>query len=252
MSKNEKPCSNFPCGDFMCQSCLDRQRADFHLQALVDEINRQSSEDLAKLQTREMLDRQRADFAYGNAKLSNPDVTREMAEKAVREANAVCPSCGASWEEVEARESAEQGIRSFVDELDRQWERLSDRAEGWSVAQSWASAGDMKPRGEKSQVQQIPYSALLWAGRVLQYGSRKYARGNWRNLNEGEKPWEKASEYLRAAIGHTYEAAEKLEKDGTVALDAESGLPHLAHAMVSLVIAIETLVTAGLAERDPK
>ena len=30
-------------------------------------------------------DAQRADFAYGNAKIGNPDVTREMADRAVAE-----------------------------------------------------------------------------------------------------------------------------------------------------------------------
>jgi hypothetical protein len=41
---------------------------------------------LAALPKRKLTDEERADWAYGNAKLSNEDVTREMAEKAVSRA----------------------------------------------------------------------------------------------------------------------------------------------------------------------
>jgi hypothetical protein len=39
---------------------------------------------LAALPKRKLTDEERADWAYGNAKLSNEDVTREMAERAVK------------------------------------------------------------------------------------------------------------------------------------------------------------------------
>lgn len=73
----------------------------------------------------------------------------------------------------------------------------------------------------------IPPFALQDVAAVLEFGARKYAPDNWRKV-EGAR-WR----YLRAGIGHTF-AVLRGER-----LDSESGLPHLAHAICSLMFVLE-------------
>lgn len=140
-------------------------------------------------------------------------------------------------------------------------------------APSPAKPRDLKQSAGKPQVSQRPFAPAIWAARVYEYGASKYARGNY--LRDTDlTPEDRASNYLDAAIRHLYQQAEQLERyrgealyaaadksaaglglDGPgyilLALDEESGLPHLAHALVSLEMLIAQLVQAGAAPKDP-
>lgn len=73
----------------------------------------------------------------------------------------------------------------------------------------------------------IPPLALQDVAAVLEFGARKYAPDNWREV-EGWH-WR----YMRAGIGHAY-AHLRGER-----LDKESGLPHLAHAVCCFLFVLE-------------
>lgn len=78
----------------------------------------------------------------------------------------------------------------------------------------------------KPRVDLIPPGPLLDVGRVFGYGAAKY--GDW-NHRAGTR----FSRYLGAALRHLY--AWQSGED----LDPESGLPHLAHAVCSLLILLD-------------
>lgn len=69
----------------------------------------------------------------------------------------------------------------------------------------------------------VPFSALVPVIRVLEFGARKYSRGGWRLVPQGDR------RYLAAAFRHLTAFS-----DGETH-DAESGLPHLAHAACCLL-----------------
>lgn len=69
----------------------------------------------------------------------------------------------------------------------------------------------------------MPWKGLEQVVKVLAFGARKYARGNWKIVNDARR------RYLAAAYRHMNEAS-----DGSW-LDSESGLPHLAHAACCLI-----------------
>lgn len=73
----------------------------------------------------------------------------------------------------------------------------------------------------------LDFTTLQNACAALQHGAVKYGRGNWR---AGRAP---ASRYLDATLRHltAYAQGEKV--------DAESGLPHIGHAIASLMILAE-------------
>ena len=71
----------------------------------------------------------------------------------------------------------------------------------------------------------ITYPMLEPAAKVLEFGSKKYARWNFRNPNPGFEQRLVAA-ILRHMLQHT----------NGEELDAESGLPHLAHALASLMM----------------
>lgn len=62
---------------------------------------------------------------------------------------------------------------------------------------------------------------------VLEHGARKYAPDNWRKVADGE------ARYLDAAFRHLLAHAAGEE------LDPESGLPHIAHAICSLLFVLQ-------------
>lgn len=62
---------------------------------------------------------------------------------------------------------------------------------------------------------------------VLTYGAKKYAPDNWRQVPD----WR--ARYLAALLRHV--AAWRMGEE----IDPESGLPHLAHAVCSLLFLIE-------------
>jgi hypothetical protein len=68
---------------------------------------------------------------------------------------------------------------------------------------------------------------------VLTYGAAKYGEENWRHVEYSER------RYYAAARRHL---AAWLSGEGT---DAESGLPHLAHAATCLIFLLEKQVESG-------
>ena len=71
----------------------------------------------------------------------------------------------------------------------------------------------------------VPFDALEGAVRAFMYGMEKYSRDNWKNVPDGER------RYMSAALRHLGKAVDGEE------LDSESALPHLDHAICSLLIA---------------
>lgn len=61
---------------------------------------------------------------------------------------------------------------------------------------------------------------------VLTFGAKKYGRSNWTKLHAQDR-------LLDAAIGHMYSHVQGEE------FDKESGLPHIAHAVCSLLFLLE-------------
>ena len=73
--------------------------------------------------------------------------------------------------------------------------------------------------------------ALNEVARVMSYGAEKYDRKNWDKVEDRER-------YIAASLRHISEYCAGYE------VDAESDLPHLAHAITSLLFVLE------LEERD--
>lgn len=80
----------------------------------------------------------------------------------------------------------------------------------------------------KPQFRLIPQEALESLARVMSYGANKYAPDNWRKVDSGH------DRYMDAALRHI-----NAHLRGEV-LDDESNLPHLMHAVASLMMAYES------------
>ena len=74
----------------------------------------------------------------------------------------------------------------------------------------------------KAQLHQIPLFALDGVAQVLMYGEKKYKKGNWAKGMAWSIPFDCALRHLSA-----WQAGEEL--------DAESGQPHLDHALANLI-----------------
>lgn len=81
---------------------------------------------------------------------------------------------------------------------------------------------------DKPQFSLIPQAALCDVARVMTYGAQKYAPDNWRKVPNGH------SRYIDAALRHINTHL----RDEFI--DPESGECHLAHAVCSLMMAMET------------
>ena len=79
----------------------------------------------------------------------------------------------------------------------------------------------------KVRLDLLPFAALEDVARVLEFGAKKYQPQGWRRVEDGH------GRYVRAALRHLHAHA------GGEVLDAESGLPHLAHAACSILFALE-------------
>lgn len=77
----------------------------------------------------------------------------------------------------------------------------------------------------------IPPAALAQIAEVLTYGSRKYDAFNWKDVE--------SYRYIDAAYRHL-----ELAREGHM-LDAESGLPHLAHAVTNLMFLLDRQARTG-------
>ena len=79
----------------------------------------------------------------------------------------------------------------------------------------------------KPRLDLLPWDAVLACGETLAYGAQKYGEDNWSRVPNGR------ARYLAASLRHIVAFAQGEW------LDAESGLPHLAHALTSLMFLYE-------------
>ena len=79
----------------------------------------------------------------------------------------------------------------------------------------------------------LPPKALLCVAEVLGYGAIKYGEHNWRAVPEARK------RYVAAALRHLL-----TDMTGEQPIDPESGLPHIAHAIASLLFILEMDIEA--------
>ena len=77
--------------------------------------------------------------------------------------------------------------------------------------------------GGKPQWHLLPFESLEGAVKVMEFGSVKYGKFNWMNVENGEV------RYFDALIRHIVALRSGEE------LDAESGLPHIDHALCNLI-----------------
>ena len=80
----------------------------------------------------------------------------------------------------------------------------------------------------KPQFALIPQQALLEVAKVMTYGAQKYAPDNWRKVDDAH------NRYIDAALRHINSHLRGDRRDD------ESGLEHLAHAVCSLMMAMES------------
>lgn len=109
----------------------------------------------------------------------------------------------------------------------------------------------IKTAANKAPLGLIPAQAQVGPSRVYQYGARKYAAGNYYNatLEDGA-----GQRYVSAALRHLAEM--QLPNglhtpESLAALDPESGLPHLDHAICGLQMLRSIMVKCGALPVDP-
>lgn len=85
----------------------------------------------------------------------------------------------------------------------------------------------MKHDEAKPRFDLIPPIAELEVAKVLEYGASKYDANNWRYVENPQ------ARYMAAARRHINAWMQN------ESYDAESGLPHLAHAITSLMFILE-------------
>ncbi len=119
--------------------------------------------------------------------------------------------------------------------------------------------------GKKPQLSHMPPGALTWAARAFQYGSTKYARGNYlRPTVDRLADFDRLEAYIDATLRHIFAVTREMEwmrgntgmEQGYQFLvgafpDGESRLPHLCHALCSLMMAIQQGIDAGILVEDP-
>lgn len=133
--------------------------------------------------------------------------------------------------------------------------------------------GDMKHglTGSRPQMSILPRTGLVYGGRAIEYGADKYARGNYHGpppaklgANAGAK---RLLGYIDAAMRHLTHTADAINRalgtGGDVAAacavvdDEASGnfppsmLPHLSHALASLLIGVSCGMDDKLLPADP-
>jgi hypothetical protein len=93
-----------------------------------------------------------------------------------------------------------------------------------------------KHDAEKPALDLLPFVALEALGDVLTYGAKKYRPHGWRTVD-------RRGRYLAAALRHLFAYGRGED------VDAESNLPHLAHALACVAFLLEAQ-TVGLGVDD--
>lgn len=136
-------------------------------------------------------------------------------------ANGFCPVCGGSG----ARPSITH--KGFCECIN--CGRVRD--EDFGVSPSMEEGRGMKFDFSKPQMSLLPLRDLAGVVRVLEFGAKKYARGDWKFVENG------AFRYLDAGLRHTGELSDATTIKELRVLDHESGLPAIDHAICSLIFA---------------
>lgn len=116
---------------------------------------------------------------------------------------------------------------------DGRW-KVGDIHTGWvhhtdtRIWEDWTPQEGVKHDNGKPEFRLIPQQALEDVAKVMSYGAKKYAPDNWRRVPNGH------DRYIDAALRHI-NAHLRGEQ-----LDEESGETHLAHAVCSLMMAMES------------
>lgn len=97
----------------------------------------------------------------------------------------------------------------------------------------------MKDVREKVRPTLLPSRALGQVLEVIEFGARKYAPDDWREIFRKDKPQAQRA-YLDAALRHIFAYLQGEDADN------ESRLPHLAHAAVSMLFILEYLPTPAV------
>ena len=109
----------------------------------------------------------------------------------------------------------------------------------------------IKTANHKPPLAALPLQALIGPNRVAEYGGTKYQPGNYycANLSDGAGP-----RYINAMLRHL---AAMQQFNGLFtpvslsALDPESGLPHIDHAVCGLMMLRSIMIKDGCLAADP-
>jgi len=85
----------------------------------------------------------------------------------------------------------------------------------------------------------LPMKDLEGVVRVLEFGAKKYARGDWAYVEDG------AFRYLDAGLRHAGELTNATTIEELRVLDYESNLPAIDHAICSLIFARHFIMKEG-------
>ncbi|UXN05240.1 dATP/dGTP diphosphohydrolase domain-containing protein [Bartonella sp. HY761] len=88
----------------------------------------------------------------------------------------------------------------------------------------------------KPRLDLLPVEPLLQIAKVLAFGAQKYGDHNWRSQTDGGFVW---GRLYAATLRHLFAFWNGED------LDAESGLPHLAHAACNIIFLLEFMNNGG-------
>lgn len=126
-------------------------------------------------------------------------------------------------------------------------------AEGSEASVPLTRPEDLKRKSAagKAPLQLLQLYALVGAARVREYGDSKYEPGNWLNAEDVEETY---ARYAGAALRHMMDMqsyAGRFTGESCASTDLESELPHIDHAIMSLVMLRELLMKYDHLSEDP-